>query len=214
MGDSIQFRLDDHHVGADTSTPQRGSGVGGHIVLNGCVGNDFYIAVVAFKNLGGVIALLSKVLTSPLAQPLTGHRGAIAKFGRQRLHKIGPAQIGIEQFVYQTGDIGEKAPTFYEKLVISRGAGNVKIIAAAPIKLRVNSIQRKGNNGQNVGPQGAFFPGRVYFTGSHIFDVVRKADGHIFRVTAGRSQMDRDPLGYKRRNCRHRTSYRFCGGVL
>ena len=28
------------------------------------------------------------------------------------------------------------------------------------------------------------------------------------------SQMDRDPLRYKRRNSRHRTSYRFCGGVL
>ena len=41
-----------------------------------------------------------------------------------------------------------------------------------PVPLRIHSVQSKGLDSENIGVNGAFRPGGIDFTGSHIFDVI------------------------------------------
>ena len=212
--DSVQLRLNNHHIGTDISPAQRCAGIGGCIFFYRRVIDDFHIAVVIPKNLGGVIALLRQLLTAPLAQALAGHGGAVAVFCSQGLHEARAAQIVVEHLLRQAGDVCKIASTINKVLVVGRIVGDVKIIPPAAVKLGVNPVQGKGNNGQDVGPEGTFIPGGVDFTGSHILDIVHEINGYIWRVVSRRSQMDRYFLRYIRDNCRHDIPpYRFCGGV-
>ena len=212
--DSVQLRLNDHHIGTDISPAQRCAGIGGGIFFDRRIIDDFHIAVVIPEDLGGVVALLRQLLAAPLAQALTGHGGAVAVFCSQGLHEARPAQIVVEHFLRQTGDVCEIASAVNKILVIGRIVGDVKIISPAAVKLGVNPVQGEGNNGQDVCPEGTFIPGGIDLTGSHILDIVYEINGHIWRVVPRRSQMNRYVLRYIWDNCRHFIPpYRFCGGV-
>ena len=214
LGDAVQLHLNHHHIGTDAAPPQRDARVGGGVVLYGRVGDDLHIPIVGTEDFHGVVALLGKILAAPLAESFAGDGGAVAEFGGQRLHKARPAQIAVKQVIHQPCHIGKEAAALYKKLIVGRGAGNVKIIAPAAVELRIYPVQGKGHNGQDVCPQGAFLPGGVNLRGGHVFHIVRETDGHILRIRAGCAQMYGDPLGYIGNDSRHTSSYRFWGGVL
>ena len=142
-------------------------------------------------------------LAAPLAEAFAGDGSAVAEFGRQGLYKSGAAEIAVKKLVSQFRHIGEKAAALYKELVVGSGAGDVEIIAPAPVKFSIHPVQSKGYDGQNVGPEGAFFPSGVDFRGGHILYIVRKADGDIFRIAAGSTQVYGDLLGYVRNNSGH-----------
>ena len=182
--------------------------------MNGGIGDNFNVPIIAFQNLNGVVALLGKLLAAPLAQPLTGDGGAVAIFGSQRLHEAGAANVAVEQLVNQPGDIGKKASPVDKGLVIGSIVGDVKVIAPAAVKLGVYPVQGEGHNGENICPQRTFVPGGVYFAGSHIFNVIGKFHRYIFCRRIGRTQMDGDSLGCKGSNSRHGAPpYKSWGGV-
>ena len=195
LGDAVQGGLNQNHTGAGGSPAQWGSGIGAGDAHHRCIGDDFNISVIASQDLGRIITLPCQILAAPLAETLAGDGGSVTKLGSQRLHKSRPPEIIVEQFLGKTGHIFKITPALDKKLVIGRGAGDVKIIATAAVKLRVYPVEGKGNNGQNVGPESAFLPSGINFAGSYVFYIIYKADCDVFRIRIGRPKMDGDPLG-------------------
>ena len=111
----------------------------------------------------------------------------------------------VEQFIHDADNGAEVAAAVDKGLIVSGGAGDVEIVAPAPVEFRVHPVQGKGNDGQNVGRQGAFLPGGVNFAGRHVFDVIREADGDVGRGSGGRPQVNGDLLGNEGNDggCRH-----------
>ena len=191
----IQFGLDNHHAGTGKAPADGPSGVGSRRVLDRGIVNDLYIAIVASQDLDRAVALLSQILAAPLAETLTGHRGSVAEFSCQGLHDPLAADVIVEQFIHQLGDIIKEASAVDKKLIIGSRAGDVKIITPAAVELGINPVQGKRDNGQYVGPKRAFLPGRIDLTGRYVFNIVHKRYGHIGRGGIRRAQVDRDPLG-------------------
>ena len=150
----------------------RSAGIGGCVAPDGSIDYRFHISVVALQNLVGVISLLGQILTAPLAQALAGDGGAVAEFGGQRLYKSGPTEVIVEQFIHKPGNIVKIASAIDEILVIGGGTGDVEIIAPAAVEFGVYPVQRKGNNGQDICPEGAFVPGGVDFAGGNVLYIV------------------------------------------
>lgn len=196
LGDAVELRLDGHNAGTGEAPAQRPAAVGGNNALDRGVGDNLHVAIVAAQNLGGVVALLGEVLAAPLAEALAGHRGAVAEFGRQGLHESGAAEVAVEKIVRQPGDVFEVTAAVDEKLVVGGGIGDVKIVAPTPVELGVHPVEGKGDDGQNVGPEGALLPGGIDLAGSYVFDIVDKIHGDVLGGTVRRSQMHRNALGY------------------
>ena len=68
-------------------------------------------------------------------------------------------------------------------MVESSGGGDGEIVSTRPVPLRVNPVQGKGQNRQNVSINGRLWPGGIYFTGGHIFDVIPVAYSVVSGVT-------------------------------
>ena len=66
-------------------------------------------------------------------------------------------------------------------LVVGGAACDVKIVSARTVPFGVNAVKGKGNLRVNVGAQGRFGPGGVYFAGRHVFDIIGKTYVHILR---------------------------------
>ena len=158
----VQRGLNHHHIGTRAAPPQRRPGIGLHQTLHRRIGHDFdVVAVVGAENIHRVVALLRQVLGPPLAEPLAGDGRPVAEFGSQRLHKAWAAEVVVEDIVHNGVDVLKCIPPVHKGLVVGSGIGDSKVVAPAPVKLRVNPVQGKGNDGKNVGPQGALIPGGI-----------------------------------------------------
>ena len=209
LGDPVQRHLNNDHIGSGAAPAQGRAGIGGGVAPDGGVGYDLHIPVITAENLGGVVALQRQILAAPLAETLAGDGGAVAEFGSQGLYKAGPAEVVVEQFIHDPGDVVKEAAAVDEKLVIGGGIGDIEIIAPAAVEFRINSVQGKGNDGENIGPEGTFLPGGVDFAGGYVFDVVSKGYRHIGRRSRGGAQMDGDGFGNDGQTCGHG-----CGSFL
>ena len=109
LRDAVEHHLHRYHRRAGYPPAQRVARVGRGDVLNGRIGDNFHISVIAAKNLDVGVSLHRQILAAPLAQSLAGDGGSIAEFCSQRFHKAGPSQIVVEQRIHQPGDIGEVA---------------------------------------------------------------------------------------------------------
>ena len=113
----------------------------------------------------------------------------------KRFHETRPSEKIVEQFIHKPGNVFKETPSVDKGLVVGGVVGDIKIIPAAAVEFRVHPVQGIGDNGQSVGPEGAFFPGWIDFTGSHIFYIIDKGNGHIGGIGRWRSQMYGDILG-------------------
>ena len=189
---AVQLRLDDGDEGAATALAQGCAGIALLGTTDRGIGDDLHVTVVIAQNLGGVQPLLGQLLTAPLTEPRAGHGGAIAEFRRQGLHKAGAAQVVVEELIDDPGDIVKVAPPVDEILIVGRGAGDVEGIPPAAVKLRIHPVQGKADDSEDVRPQCRRLPGGVNFGRGHIFHIVDEGHRHIFRVGAGRAQVDGD----------------------
>ena len=170
--------------------------------------------VVVAQNLHGAVALEGQLLAAPLGQAVTFGCGAVAELGGQGLHKARPADIVVENLIHHLADILKNIPPPDKLLVIGRGGGDLKIIAPAGVKLGIHPVEGKGNDSQYVGLNGRGLPGGIDLAGGHIFDILRKGDGDVFRRLVGQTQMDRNGAGNigGHRNC-HGPPHKFCPGI-
>ena len=77
-------------------------------------------------------------------------------------------------------------------LVISCAVCDVKIIASAGVILQIDFVECKGDLRQDIGADGFFLPGGIDFAGGNVFNLILKADGHIFRGLVLRARMHGD----------------------
>lgn len=98
----------------------------------------------------------------------------VTRVRRSRKLKIGAGHQGgkdnRKNSVYQIINIFKNVPAVNPFLVIGGGRGDGKVVALVPVPLRIHSVQSKGLDSENIGVNGAFRPGGIDFTGSHIFE--------------------------------------------
>ena len=80
-------------------------------------------------------------------------------------------------------------------MVKGGGRGDGEVISAIPIMLRIDPVQGKTHDGQDIGSDGGLGPGGIDLAGCHIFDVVPVGNIIVFRIAVGRPVMYYNGLG-------------------
>ena len=102
----------------------------------------------------------------------------------------GDRRISYAQLV----DAVEGAASVDIALIIGRGGGDVEGIAPAAVVIQIDTVQREGYNGQDIGPQGAHLPGGIDLAGGDVLHIVDEGHRHVGSIGPRRSQMDGDVL--------------------
>ena len=95
--------------------------------------------------------MLRQICGSPLAQPRAGDSLPVAVGGENGLAHAGSGEVVGKYSVHQIVDIPENISAVHPFLVIGRGGGDSEVIALIPVPLRIDPVQRKGHDGQNIG---------------------------------------------------------------
>ena len=200
-GNAVQLPLNGPYLLAHVAQPQGLAGVRRQIGPRGGVPDDAdIVAVELLQNLIGYQPLFRQIHSPPLAQAVAGDGGAVAILGEQGLYGPLTHHIVVENLIDNLADVFKNLPTMDVLLVILGGRGDIEVIPPAPVPLRIDPVQGKGNLRQNVGPEGRVGPGGKDFAGRHIFYVIHKGDPYIGRrFVVGQAEMDRDGLGNHRR---------------
>ncbi|MPM48982.1 hypothetical protein SDC9_95709 [bioreactor metagenome] len=133
------------------------------------------VAVKAFQNLQGGIALISQGLGPPLAQPArTAPPRPVAVLGEQGLNNVRLCNIGGKYFVHHLGNFPEDGAPIGKRLIVGGGVGDCKVKALVSIPLRIDPVEGEGDDRQNVCRDCFPGPGGINFAAGHVFDVVCK----------------------------------------
>ena len=150
------------------------------------------------QDLNGTVAALSQGAGAPLGHPApiqTLHLPAVTVLGQDGLAYARAGQVVVKNLIHNDGDAFINIASGDPLMVKGRGGGNGKVIAAVPVMLCVDPIQRKTHDGQDIGRDGSLGPGGVDLAGGHIFDVIPVGYVIIPGICCGRPVMDHDGLG-------------------
>ncbi len=212
LRNAVENDLRLHDIRFAAALAQRLARIGGNVAADGRVADDLDgVAVVIAQNLHGVCAGFRQRLRAPLAQAGAGDGRAVAELCRKRFHKALLPQVVVEDLVNDALHGGEVVPAVDEFLVDRRGGRDVKVVAAAAVELRVHTVEREGDDRQNVCDESAFLPSGVNFAGGDVFDVIREGDCDVCGVGVRRAEVHRDGFGNVGKDGHHGATYRFCG---
>ena len=195
LGNAVQLALDGEHIVAEGAAPQRGAGIGLGVAADlGVIDNADIVAVVVAQNLQRRVALIGEGDASPLRQAVAKGGVAVAELRIERLDPAGADDIVVKDLIRYAADVVVDLAAVDVVLVDGGIVGDVKIIAAAAVELRVDAVERKGDLRQNIGADGALRPGGIDLVGRDVFDVFGKRHRHIGRRRVGSAQMHGDRL--------------------
>ena len=129
-----------------------------------------------------------------MAQTGTGDPFSITVGSKDRLTYSRSGQIIGENIVYQHIDILENISSMNPFLVIGGGRGDGEIISLVSVPLRIDPIQRKGHDNENIGVYGGFRPCGVDLTGGYVFDIVSIAYVIVLGCRIGRDPVMDDDI--------------------
>lgn len=96
--------------------------------------NIHIVSVIIPYDIYGAVPLLSQRLASPLGHPVrAGDSFAVTVLGKNRLLHIRPGQVAAENLIYDQTDTFKYIPAVDPFLVVGRGGGNGKFVAAVPV---------------------------------------------------------------------------------
>ena len=120
---------------------------------------------------------------------------AIAVGGEKRINTPLPHHIVVENFIHNAADVFINIPSLDVGLVILRGRGNIKIIPLTAVKFVKYAVQRIGNLCVDIRANCGFGPCGVNLAGGHIFDIIGKRHGYVFRRLIRQPQVYRNCFG-------------------
>ena len=128
------FRSNRLHIKPRAPLPQSRPGIGGHRPRDNIgPGNLHIFRIIGAQNLQRRKALIGQCHRAPLGHPLAGGGGAVAEGREIRRNLSRSAHIFIKNLIHNPADGFIDSPAIHEILVISRAAGDVEIISAAPV---------------------------------------------------------------------------------
>ena len=97
---------------------------------------------------------------------------AVTVLGKDWLTYIWSGKIILKQFIYNAVNAGKDIPAIDPFVIIGSGGSNRKVITFVPVPFRINPVQSKRHDSQNICPDGVVGPGGIDFAAGYIFDVI------------------------------------------